>query len=138
MSAAERLRKYSNKVASQLEPRYFVDELYAKNILSEEDKDKLKSLKGRLKKARTLLEIMETKGEQKIEAFFLVLKTTPEDKQPHLYKLFFPEAEQHGATGQTGTPSSTATVAEENQTVDANREETKKQLRDQGRSRSVS
>jgi hypothetical protein len=104
MSAAkQRLRRYSKDVAKQMEPNNFVDDLYAKSILSEDDKEKIQGQQGRLKRARTLLTIMETKGEQKINEFFQVLKTADEDKQPHLYGLFFP----NGDSLQTGMPAVT-------------------------------
>jgi hypothetical protein len=86
-----------------MEPNNFVDDLYAKSILSEDDKEKIQGQQGRLKRARTLLTIMETKGEQKINEFFQVLKTADEDKQPHLYGLFFP----NGDSLQTGMPAVT-------------------------------
>ena len=106
VSAAKRLREHFGEVIDQLYAPYFVDELYAKDVFSKEDKEMLKYLKGkRLKQARKFMEIMETKGEKKIETFFHVLKATPEDKQPHLYGIFFPEAEHHerGSTTQTET-----------------------------------
>jgi hypothetical protein len=83
----------------------------------------------RLKQARKFMEIMATKGEEKIEMFFHILKTTPEDKQPHLYKIFFPEAECHhrGSASQNGIPECpTVSVAERNQTLDV--EVTREQL----------
>jgi chromosome segregation ATPase len=130
LSAAERLRKHSNEAIEELQARYFVDELYAKKVFSEEDKEMVNELEGqRLKQARKFMEIMATKGEEKIEMFFHILKTTPEDKQPHLYKIFFPEAECHhrGSASQNGIPECpTVSVAERNQTLDV--EVTREQL----------
>ena len=137
LSAAKRLREHSSEVIDKLQARYFVDELYAKEVFSEEDKEMVNALEGkRLKQARKFMEIMENKGEQKIETFFNILKTTPEDKQPHLYKIFFPETEHNdrGSRSQTGIPectgSVTVTVAEGKQALDV--EVTREQLEEVG------
>ena len=137
LSAAKRLREHSSEAIDQLQARYFIDELYAKNVFNEEDKEMVNDLEGkRVEQARKFMEIMETKGEQKIETFFQILKNTPEDKQPHLYKIFFPEAEHHdrGSRSQTGIPEYTGgftvTVAEGRQTLDV--EMTREQLEEVG------
>ena len=123
VSAAKRLREHFGEVIDQLQAPYFVDELYAKAVISEEDNQMLKSLKGkRLEQAMKFREIMQTKGDKEMETFLHVLKATPEDKQPPLYRI--PDAEQHerGSTTQTGTPERTdlctATVDEGKQTLD--------------------
>ena len=114
LSAAQRLREHSSEVIEQLRAGYYLDELYAKKVFSEEDRDDVKALeKKRKEQARKFIDIIATKGEDKIRTFFEVLRTAPEDKQPHLYKLFFPDAEEHernGSTGQTGTPAGTGST----------------------------
>ena len=111
LSAAQRLREHSREVIEQLRAGYYLDELYATKVFSEDDRDEVKALeKKRSEQARKFMDIMATKSEDKIRTFYEILRTAPEDKQPHLYKLFFPEAEQHArkrSTGQTGTPGST-------------------------------
>ena len=125
LSLSQRLRQYSSEAIKVLQARNFVDELFSKSVFSEDERDDVRHLEGRRsEQARKFMDIMQTKNEKHIQTFFEVLRTTSEDRQPELYKIFFPEATS-GSTGQTG--KTTATV---NQVLDT--EVTTEQLNEVG------
>lgn len=100
MEPSKRLRTYSSKAIEELRAQNFLDAVYAQEVFSEGERDDVRDLEGKREaQARKFMDIMAKKSDKQIETFFEILRTSPKDKQPQIYKIFFPI----GASRQSGT-----------------------------------
>jgi hypothetical protein len=91
MKPSKRLRVHSAEAIETLRAQNFLDAMFAQMVFNEEERDEVAAMEGRRAlQARKFMQILETKSEEQIQTFFDILKASPEDKQPHLYKIFFP------------------------------------------------
>ena len=88
---SDRLREKYDFLVDELNPSYFVNELYAAKVLCEEDKEQLTELANKRRKQAThFVDILMKKSEASIQIFLEVL-ISQVDKQPYIYEELFPQ-----------------------------------------------